>query len=217
MIPTLTILRFWFMMLVVVWTSSFFVTFGRLVLSHSFAVWYFTPEKDEGNCVSVFGSFTTILMKHTGTVAYASLAMGPIAVARAPFLLVQNCIRHSGMDNNCVDALICSCQCWFFILERFLKFASKNAIVQTAVFGHSFCKSSHESYYLIRRNADNIADAGPVGSLCTFYTRILLCAITCLASYYALDQLHGNNLYSIMSVVVMIGLISWFTIGFFME
>lgn len=121
------------------------------------------------------------------------------------------------MDNACVDALICSCQCSFFLLERFLKFTSKNCFVQTAVFGQSFCKSSHESYYLIRRNARNISDAGPVGFLCTFFTRILLCAVSCLASYYALDQIYGDDLYCIEMLTFVIGVMSWFTVGFFME
>ena len=201
----------------IIWTSAFIVSFGRLALSLSFAEWYFTPEKDEGNSVSMLSSFSTTLTKHAGTVAYASLAMGPIVVARAPFLLLQKCIRYSGLDNVCIDALICSCQLFFFILERFFKFTSKNFFVQTAVFGYSFCKSSHESYYMIKRNGRNVSDAGPVGFLCTFFTRIFLCSVTCLGSYFILHRSYGDELFSVVSVTAMIGLISWFTVGFFME
>jgi len=209
--------KFWFMVLVVVWTSSFFVTFGRLTLTLCYADWYFTPEKDEGNSVSVIGRLLTTVTKHAGTVAFASLAMAPIVVCRAPFLLIQKCIRVSGMDNACVDAFICSCQCFFFVLERFLKFASKNFFVQTAIFGYSFCKSSHESYYLAGRNEENVKDAGPVGILCTFFTRILLTSVSCLASYFVLDSVYGDDLFSVLWVVALIGFMSWFTVGFFTE
>ncbi len=209
--------RFWFMVLVLVCTSSFFISFGRLTLALCYADWYFTPEKDEGNSVSVIGWFLTTLTKHAGTVAFASMAMGPIVVIRAPFLLIQQCIRLSGMDNACIDAFICSCQCFFFVLERFLKFASKNFFVQTAIFGYSFCKSSHESYYLAGRNRESITDAGPVGVLCTFFTRILLTSVTCLGSYYSLDVFYGEDLFSVLWVVALIGFISWYTVGFFTE
>lgn len=209
--------KFWFMILVFVWTSSFFLSFGRLTLTLCYADWYFTPEKDEGNSVSVIGWLFTTLTMHAGTAAFASMTMAPIIVVRAPFLMIQKCIRFSGMDNACVDAFICSCQCFFFVLERFLKFASKNFYVQTAIFGYSFCKSSHESYYLAGRNESNIIDAGPVGILCTFFTRILLTSVTCLASYFSLDFFYGEDLFSVLWVVALIGLMSWFTVGFFTE
>jgi hypothetical protein len=212
-----SLFRFWYLIFVLIWTSAFCISFGRLVLTLCFAEWYFTPEKDEGNSVSVFRCFLTTLLKHTGTTAFASLAMGPIVAIRSPFLLMQKCIRMSGMDNVCVDAFICSCQCCFFIMERFLKFTSKNFYVQTAVFGYSYCKASHESYYLVKRNGRNVSDAGPVGFLCTFFTRIFLCSLTCIIAYYALDSFYGDELFSIVSVTAMIGLLSWFTIGFFME
>ena len=205
------------MVFTLVWTSSFMITLGRVILSLCFAKWYFTAEKDEGNHVSLCRCTMTILFKHVGTVAFASLALGPISVIRAPFLLTQTCIRRSGLGNIFIDALICVCQCSFFILERFLKFASKNSFVQTAVFGHSFCKSSHESYYLAIRNSTNVSDAGPVGFLCTFFTRILLCSVTCLGSYFAMERLYFDDLFSIVSVTAVIGLLSWFSVGFFME
>ena len=212
-----TLYRFWFLIFVLVWTSSFFLTFGRLALSLCYAKWYFTPEKDEGNSVSMLSCTLTTMVKHAGTVAFASLALGPIAVIRAPFSILQNCIKRSGMHNICIDAIICSCQCSFFVMERFLKFSSRNIFTQTAVFGYSFCKGSHESYYLMKRNAESVSDAGPVGFLCTFYTRIFLCSVICLGSYFALDMFYANDLFSIMSVIAMIGFISWFTVGFFTE
>lgn len=209
--------KFWYLVFVLAWTSSFFITIGRLALSLCYARWYFTPEKDEGNSVSTWSCTLTTLVKHSGTAAFASLALGPIAVIRAPFSILQCCIRGSGMNNMCIDAIICSCQCSFFVMERFLKFSSRNIFTQTAVFGYSYCKSSHESYYLMKRNAESVSDAGPVGFLCTFYTRILLCSLTCLGSYFALDMFYADDLFSILSVTAVIGFISWFTVGFFTE
>ena len=200
-----------------IWTSSFTLTLGQLSLSLSFAQWYFTPEKDEGNSVSILKCTCTTLAKHNGTAAYVSLALGPIAVIRSPLLLVQKCIRSSGAGNFLIDGFICACQCCLFTLERFLKFASKNAFTQTALFGYSFCKSSHESYYLVKRNSRNVSDAGPVGFLCTFFTRIMLVAVTCLGSYFAMERFYIEELYSIVSVTALIGLLSWFSVGFFME
>lgn len=209
--------KFWFMILVFFWTSSVFIAFGRMILSLCFAQWYFTPEKDEGNVVSMCTVIFTTVVKHAGTVAFASLAVGPVAIIRAPFLFLQKCIRRSGMSNTCIDALICSCQCGLFILERFMKFTSNNVFVHTALFGFSFCKSSHESYYMIKRNAQTVSDAGPVGFLSTFFTRVLLCSGTCVTSYYVLDVFYADDLFSILFVTAVIGLITWFIAGFFME
>jgi len=209
--------RFWFMMLVFLLTSAFIITLGQLTLSLCYSQWYFTPEKDEGNSVSIFSCLLTVLTKHAGTAAFAAFTAGPIVFIRAPFLLVQKCIRNSAADNIFIDAIICSCQCCFFGLERFLKFTSKNAFIQTAIFGYSYCKSSHESYYLIKRNGLRVAAAGPVGFLCTFFTRVTITSLVCLLSYFSLDKLYGPSLFSIVSVVAMIGVIAWFIAGFFTE
>jgi len=206
------------MILVLIWTSSFFITLGRMIISLCAAQWYYTPQKDEGNSVSVIQCTFTALLKHAGTASFASLVMGPLVFIRTPFLILQRSIQYTGMNNICIDTIICCCQCSFFILERFLKFSSKNAYVQTALFGYSFCKSSHESYYLLTRNKNNIIDAGPVGLLCTLYTRICLCGLSCIVSYLVLDLTsYRNDLYSVEVVIAVIGMISWFTAGFFME
>ena len=202
--------RCWFLVFVFFWTSEFITALGKISLSICFSNWYYTPDKEEGNAVSACGTMGTAILKHAGTAAFGSLLIKPIRFIRAPLLLLQSCIKRSEMDNKLIDAIICLNQCGLFLLERFLKFTSKSAYNHTAIFGTSFCKSSHESYYLALRNAEFLREAGPVSKLSVFYCKFLICSSVSLVSFKLLDVFYGEELFSIVSVTAVIAILSWF-------
>lgn len=208
---------FWFLIFVALWTSEFISAIGKLSLSHAFCGWYFTPEKEEGNHVSMTRSTYMALFYHAGTAAFGSLFIKPIVFLRAPIHFLQSCIKRSGLDNTCVDALICCCQCNLFVFERFLKFASKKAYLHTSIFGSSFCKSSHESYFLKLRNADLLTEAGPVSLLSVVYQKVLITSGVSLGSYVLLDIYYGEELFSIVSVTAVIAVLVWYVAEIFTD
>lgn len=205
------------MLLVFFWTSEFIVALGQISLSLCFSKWYFTVEKDEGNSISFLGCTWTSIFKHSGTAAFGSLILGFVRVVRAPFLLLQNMIKRSKRDNSCIDAIICSCQCSFFLLERFMKYLSARAYIQTALFGYSFCKGSHESYYLVTRNGGLMAEARAVAELSVIFCKLLICISISIVTFVMLDIVYEDEISSPISVTAIVGLVAWFIGDFFTE
>lgn len=49
-------------------------------------------------------------------------------------------------------------------VERFLKFLNKNAYIQAAIFGYSFCKAAKQAFFLILRNCMRLATLGVIST-----------------------------------------------------
>jgi solute carrier family 44 protein 1 (choline transporter-like protein) len=179
--------------------------------------WFYTPEKEEGNTVSVARNMAIILIKHAGTAASGSLLITPICLLRSPILFLQSCIKRSGADNTCIDAIICCCQCGLFVLERFLKFANKMVYHHTSLFGTSFCKSSHETHYLMCRNEEFLKVAGSVRSFSVFFLKAFTISSASLASFALLDVYYKDAINNIVSVTVVIAIMTSFIAGFFAD
>ena len=186
-------------------------------MSHTFTKWYFTPEKDEGNDVSMMRCTLSTLFRHSGTAAFGSLLINCVQIIRAPILFVQKQIKRSWADNCFMDAIICSCQCCFFTLERFLKFSSKDAYIQTALCGFSFCKGSHESFYLMKRNSDRLGKARFVRQFSVIFCKMFISLLVAMLSFVLMDNAYGDELYSVTTVSVLIGIIGWYIANFFTE
>ena len=213
----LIISRFWFIIFVAIWTSEFILDIGKLTLSICVSKWFYTPEKEDGNAVSVCASFGTALLKHAGTAASGSLLIRTISLVRSPVLSLQSCIKRSGADNTCIDAIICCCQCCLFVLERFLKFANTMAYHHTAIFGSSFCKSSHESHYLKCRNGIFLEEAGSVPFFSAFFCKVFITSGVSLSSFGLLEAYYEGKLHNVVSVTFVILILSLFIAKFFTD
>lgn len=55
-------------------------------------------------------------------------------------------------DNPFTRAIMCCLKCFFWCLEKFLKFINKNAYIMCAVHGKNFCSSARRAFGLLMRN-----------------------------------------------------------------
>ena len=93
---------------------------------------------------------------------------------------------------------------------------SKNAYIQTAIFGTGFCTSAKEAFFLILRNAARVASITYVSGGVVFVGKVFITTLTTGVSYYAIDHYVREELYSIVGPLVFIAVIAWFIAGMFM-
>lgn len=55
-------------------------------------------------------------------------------------------------DNEITRAIMCCLKCFFWCLEKFLKFINKNAYIMCAIHGKNFCSSARKAFGLLMRN-----------------------------------------------------------------
>merc|ERR1712037_399637 len=77
---------------------------------------------------------------------------------------------------------------WCF--EKCLKFLNKNAYIQTALLGTSFCTSAKNAFFLIVRNAARFATVAMLGSVIHFLGFIFIMAATLVSGCFILAGLH---------------------------
>lgn len=87
---------------------------------------------------------------HIGTLAFGSLI---ITICR----LIRVCLEYidqkiKAYDNELTKAILCCCKCFFFCLEKFLKFINKNAYIMCSIHGKNFCASARDAFSLLMRN-----------------------------------------------------------------
>ena len=181
----------------------------------SVAKWYFTRDKKQINSATVLSSVSTTLWYHVGTAAFGSLIIAIIQLIRAIITKLQK--KAKQMDSKCAQAILCCCQCCVFCFEKCMKFINKNAYIQTAIFGTSFCTSAKQAFFLILRNALRIGSIGYVSTLVVFMGKIFISITTTGLIYMAMDDAIEEEVHSLYGPVIFAFLISYFVADMFMD
>merc|ERR1712008_131103 len=121
-------------------------------------------------------SYWTGWRYHAGTAAVGSLLIAIVRLIRAMVSWVQK--KAEALDNKLGQALLCCCQCCLWFFEKVLRFLNKNAYIQTAIFGTSFCTSAREAFFLILRNAKRVAGISYAVSVLIWISRLFIAFLT---------------------------------------
>lgn len=87
---------------------------------------------------------------HLGTAAFGSLVLAIVLTIRAVLAYLQK--QAKKQKNKLLEYVLCIVQCCMWLLEKVLRFLNKNAYIQTAIYGYSFCKAARSAFFLILRN-----------------------------------------------------------------
>jgi len=138
----------WYLLFVLFWTGEFIVAIGQITQALAVARWYFTRDKSTVSSLT----FTRAICQstwHIGTAAFGSLIIAIIEFIRAMVAYVQKKAKDSG--NKVAQYALCMLQCCLWCMEKCMKFINKNAYIQTAIFGVSFCPAAKKAFFLIAR------------------------------------------------------------------
>mmetsp|Transcript_23549 Transcript_23549/g.51009 ORF Transcript_23549/g.51009 Transcript_23549/m.51009 type:complete len:660 (-) Transcript_23549:216-2195(-) len=205
----------WYMLFCFFWSGQFILALGEIVFAMAVAKWYFARDKSKVGSGTVWASISTSIWYHAGTAAFGSLIIAIIKMIRAFMAYLQK--KADEMDSSIAKAVLCCCQCCFYCLEKCMKFINKNAYIQTAIFGSSFCTSAKEAFFLILRNAARVAAISYVSGGVVFIGKLFIMTLTTGLSYFAIDHYVGDDLYSIIGPLFFIACIAWFIAGMFMS
>mmetsp|Transcript_8524 Transcript_8524/g.13090 ORF Transcript_8524/g.13090 Transcript_8524/m.13090 type:complete len:646 (+) Transcript_8524:171-2108(+) len=166
------------------WTSEFVIAMGQIVVAMAVSFWYFTMDRSSIGNGTVIKAIKQSMWYHTGTAAFGSLIIAIIKTIRAVIAYMQKKAKQSG--NKLAQIVLCVIQCCMWCLEKCMKFLNKNAYIQTAIFGKSFCSAAKAAFFLIARNILRIAAVSLVGDFVLLIGRILIPVATTFLAYLAL-------------------------------
>ena len=177
----------WYMVFIYYWTSEFIVAIGQLVVAMAVSTWYFTRDKSSIGNTTVVSSMRRSFRYHAGTAAFGSLIIAIIKTIRAIVAYIQKKAKKTKTCKVLVQVVLCVIQCCLWCVEKCMKFINKNAYIQTAIFGHSFCKAARCAFFLILRNIVRIAALGLVSGFVLLLGKVIITTGATILCYLALD------------------------------
>jgi len=173
------------------WTSQFIVALGQLSIALALVSWYFTHKKENVGNRNVIWAGKTALRYHAGTAAFGSLVIALIKTVRAVLLYIQK--RAAKSNNKVLVAVLACIQCCMWCVEKCMKFLNKNAYIQTAIYGTSFCASCVKAFFLIARNVLRVIAVNMVADFILMLGRMFIPIVTTLCAYLILAYKEGST------------------------
>eukprot|EP00639_Heterosigma_akashiwo_P027300 CAMPEP_0194692160 /NCGR_PEP_ID=MMETSP0295-20121207/19546_1 /TAXON_ID=39354 /ORGANISM="Heterosigma akashiwo, Strain CCMP2393" /LENGTH=648 /DNA_ID=CAMNT_0039582349 /DNA_START=278 /DNA_END=2224 /DNA_ORIENTATION=- len=197
------------------WTSQFIIAMGQVVVAMAISFWYFTLDRSKIGNGTVLKAIRQSMWYHMGTAAFGSLIIAIIKTIRAIIAYLQKKAKKSG--NKILQAVLCCIQCCMWCLEKCMKFLNKNAYIQTAIFGKSFCSAAKAAFFLIARNILRIAAVSMVGDFVLLLGKILIPMGTTFLAYLVLAYAYSDSLHGLYTPCVFVFLLAYFVALMFVE
>ncbi|XP_063977227.1 choline transporter-like protein 1 isoform X2 [Diachasmimorpha longicaudata] len=168
--------------------AEFYLGCQHMVVAGAVARWFFTRDKKRLS-LPVTRSTCCLLRFHLGTVAFGAMIIGVVRLLRAMIAFVQN--RLKGYDNGFVNGILWCCQCCMWCFECCLKFLTRNAYIETAIYGCSFCTGGKKAFRALSDNILRVAAINSVGDFVLFLGKVLVVALTVLCGVYLIQKKDG--------------------------
>ncbi|KAI4471354.1 choline transporter-like (slc family 44) [Holotrichia oblita] len=167
------------------WMCEFIIGCQHMVLAGSIATWYFTRNKNNlGN--PVLYSFYNLVKYHLGSVCFGSLLVASVQLVRILLAMLQRYLRNK--TGKCARCTLSCCQCCLYCFEKILKYISRNAYIEIAMYGRNFCESGRQAFKLLVNNSLRVTVINSVGDFVLLLTKILVVVATVLIGIQMLEM-----------------------------
>lgn len=123
-----------------------------------------------------------------GSVAFGSFVIAVVQVIRVLFEWYRKKMEKASGDNKVVKALLCLTSYCLWILEKCVKYISKNAYIQVALTNDYFCKAAWNAFALIVANAGRFGAATSVGNILNLVGVLAIGALNGTIAFFVLTE-----------------------------
>ncbi|KAI8824855.1 plasma-membrane choline transporter-domain-containing protein [Fimicolochytrium jonesii] len=188
--PTLQYLQIYFTF-GFLWVYNWIIAIGQTTIAGSIATWYWARDKKNLPSFPVIRALGRTFRYHLGSLALGSLLIAIVQLIRLVIFEMQR--RLKGTGNKAAQYLLCCLQCCFKCIEAILKMLTKNAYVEIAVYGYSFCTAARMAMQLIAANIVRMVVVHKVGTFLIFVGKLCIVLITTLGGLGLLVHLEGKD------------------------
>ncbi|KAB7499015.1 Choline transporter-like protein 1, partial [Armadillidium nasatum] len=149
------------------WVIQFVMACQSVIIAGAVGTWYFRRDKSKLG-TPILTSMGNLIRYHLGSVAFGALIIAIVQMIRLVLKYIEQ--KSSGMNEGLKWCLRC-CQCCLWCFEKFLKFLNRNAYIQIALFGYSFCKGARNGFAIVAKNALRVGTLNFVGEFVFFLVK----------------------------------------------
>jgi hypothetical protein len=134
--------------------------------------------------VSILRSVTWACWYHLGSIAFGAFLIAVITLIRIIFeYLFYLYLKHVDSQSCVYKCAKCYIRYILYLLDKYIKFITKNAFIQIALKNNSFCKAAWMSFCLIIRNAGRFTATSMVGWIMMFLGKGTIIGLSCYLTF----------------------------------
>ena len=180
------------------WIYAFLNSYNHFVLSTAVCFWYFAADRDTYS-TPISTGFKWGIGFHLGTLAFGSFILALIWLIKLILTILEKMEKNERKKEKKNAAALLAIQCALCLVrlfERCFKFVSRQAYIETAIFGTPFCKSTKQAFKIILSNIVNMTLVNGIVDWATLFALVFIAGFTTLISYGWLKMLFwisGND------------------------
>lgn len=199
---------FWYQLFGLLWVAAFINGVCQFVIAASACIWYFTVNSDTKGRGTVGTALYWGFRFHLGSIAFGSFIIAVVQFIRIMFEWYRRYMAKASRDNKVVKALLCLTSYCLYLLEKCVKYISKNAYIQVALTNDYFCKAAWNAFALILANAGRFGMATSVGKILNFFGVAAIAAVNGVIAFYVLTETDYASVQSPVAPIVLVCIIS---------
>ena len=170
------------------WINAFIMGLSQFVIGASACIWYFEVNSDTGGKGSVGRGMWWVFRYHMGSVAFGSFLIAVCQMIRFLFEYYRRKIQCLP-KNPVVRCMLCYTAYLLAIMERCIKYITKNAYIQVALSNTFFCKAAWNAFALILKNVARFGWLHTIGSILNWFGVCMVSGLNGFGAYIALTKL----------------------------
>jgi len=139
---------------------------------------------------------------HIGSLALGSFIIALVQFVRYLLYKVEKGLK--GKENWFLKSLFKVLQCLLLCFERFLKFLNKNAYIEIAIYGYSFCKGAKWAFQLITRNIIRVVVVTKISDYLLFLGKIIVTVIVGIVGNILIEYYSDQPTYWVTPLLVIL-------------
>ena len=189
------------------WLINILLAISSTTTAGCVASWYFTPNKLLMPSSPVSSSLSRVLRYHFGSLVLGSAVITFVQTVRFIIDAVRTLIGKEKKQNHEINLVSCSAGAMDYVwgwVETIIRSINKNAYIEVAIYGHSFCHSARVAFRLLARNVLRMLATEYIGDFILFLGKS---AVTVVVGAVAMELLDDDDLqlryYSVLVGLVM--------------
>ncbi|KAJ8675343.1 hypothetical protein QAD02_011129 [Eretmocerus hayati] len=146
-----------------------------MIMCGTFAIWFWTLDKNTVTKYAVAHSIARNMRYHLGTVGLGSLLVAIFRFIRILWYLLKGLARKSFG--------YCCCEMWVAAIKEFVKMITNNAYIVCANHGTNFIQSARFGYNLLERNVDHVIMIYGVKQVILYVGQLLIVGFSVVTAY----------------------------------
>ncbi|XP_064371957.1 choline transporter-like protein 3 isoform X3 [Dromaius novaehollandiae] len=175
----------WYHFVGLIWTSEFILACQQMTIAGALVTCYFNRNKNSPPRHPVLSSISVLFCYHLGTVVKGSFLITILRIPRIFLLYLYNFLKQK--ESACAKCLFKCCFCWFWCLERCLRYFNQHAYTTTAINGTNFCTSAKDAVFILAKNSAKLASITCFGSFILFLGKVFVVCFTVFGGLMAFN------------------------------